>query len=390
MNKTNNKFTNKTKKIKYFKLGLIFSVSIAFISYILLNYFTLNVIERGPRLYFFLLFLELTFLLCSVILGFFWINTKYGFKKAKFYVIGISFCVIIILSGVVISNNQQRKEYSYITIDNIQRQYIVHLPTNYNDMSSYPILLALHGGSGNAKQFEDQSEFNRVADKYHFIVVYPDGLGLFEFNFHVWNSGYIGTNLNNGVNDVSFLYHLIMKLQTDYSINSSRIYMTGHSNGAMMSYRMAAEYPELFAGVAPVSGSIGGKMTPESNFYEIPKPNGSVNILAIHGKQDTNVLYNGGVTQTGFNAGERYDLSVNDSISFWIKNNNCTSLPITQNSTNNELTMESFTGGINNTFVKLVTINPANHFWENMNKVVSEEEFHGSFLAEMIWNLLTE
>ena len=61
------------------------------------------------------------------------------------------------------------------------------------------------------------------ADKYHFIVVYPIGLGLFEFNFHVWNSGYIGTSLNGGVNDVSFLYHLILKLENDYSVNSSHI-----------------------------------------------------------------------------------------------------------------------------------------------------------------------
>ena len=378
----------KTKRTIYFKIGALFSFSIVILIYFLLNYYTLAIIERGPRLYIFLFILEIIFLFCAIILGFLWIHKAFGFKRSKFYLIGISFCFIIILAGIVISNNQLRKEYSYITVDNVKRQYIVHLPTNYNDTTSYPLLLALHGGSGNAKQFEDQSNFNAIADKYHFIVVYPDGLGLFEFNFHVWNSGYIGTSLNGGVNDVSFLYHLILTLENDYSVNSSCIYMTGHSNGAMMTYRMAAEYPTLFAGVAPVSGSIGGKTTPTSAPYIISTPNASVNIVAIHGRQDTNVLYNGGITKTGFNAGQRYDDSVNQSITFWINNDNCSKIPTIQNSTNNKITLETFTGGLQNTSVRLVTINNANHFWENMDKTVSKEKFYGSSIAEMIWNLL--
>ena len=164
--------------------------------------------------------------------------------------------------------------------------------------------------------------------------------------------------------------------------------MTGHSNGAMMTYRMAAEHPSLFDGVAPVSDSIGGKTTPTSTPYIIPTPNDSVNIVAIHGSQDTNVLYNGGITKTGFNVDQSYNDSVNQSMMFWINNDNCSTIPTIQNSTNNVISLETFTGGIQNTSLKLVTINNANHFWENTDKIVVKENFNGSSMAEMIWNLL--
>ena len=382
--------TSKIKRTTIYQIGTLFSVIIFLIIYILVNYFTLDIIERGPRLFFFLYFLEIIFLLSSLIFGFFWIHKKYGFKKSKYFLFAVGFCVIIIIAGITFSNIQTRKEYSYITVDNIQRQYIVHLPLNYNISKNYPLLVALHGGTGNAKQFESQSGFDNVADQNGFIVVYPDGLGLFEFSFHIWNSGYITPSLDNGVNDVNFLHALIFHLESTYPLNTSRIYMTGHSNGAMMTYRMASEYPQLFAGVASVAGSIGGKETPDSPLYTIPGPNGSVNIIEIHGLQDTNVLYNGGYSQTGYNAGQRYDDSVNQTISFWMTNNNCSTSPTIQNSTDNTISLKSYTGGVNNTRVELVTVTNQNHFWENLNSEVMKENFLGSStLAELIWNLLT-
>jgi polyhydroxybutyrate depolymerase len=327
-------------------------------------------------------------LILSLILGFLWIHKYSGFKKSKYYIFAISLCFIIILAGNFNSNNQTRNEYSYISIDNINRQFIIHLPPNYDFNTTYPLLVALHGGTGNAKQFESQSNFDSIADKENFIVVYPDGLGLFEFNFHIWNSGYIKTDLTGGVNDVDFLYKLIESLKVQYSIDSSKIFMTGHSNGAMMTYRMAAEYPNLFSGIAPVSGSIGGKTSSEDDWYIIPHPNSSLNVVAIHGLLDTNILYNGGITQTGYNAGERYDYSVNQSINFWIKNNKCLGNSTLENSSNNKITLISFKGCENNTSVELVTLNYANHFWERMNEEVKKEIYYGSSLAEMIWNLL--
>lgn len=377
-----------TGKHRLVKIGTIISIIVFLLLYILLKNYRLAIIERGPRLFFFLFFLEIIFLFTSIIFGFFWIHKKFGFKKSKYYITAIGFCFVVILAGVVYSNYQLRKEFSYITVDNVKRQYIVHLPTDYTSNKEYPLLLALHGGSGNAKQFEDQSGFNSVADEKGFIVVYPDGLGLFEFKFHIWNSGYIPTNLDHGVNDVKFLHDLIIHLETSYSINTSRVYMTGHSNGAMMTYRMAAEYPQLFAGVASVAGSIGGKTTPTSNWYTIPKPNASVNVIEIHGLKDTNVLYNGGYSQTGYNPGQRYDDSVNQTVSFWINNNNCSTTPTIQNSTDNTISLKTYSGGINNTTVKLVTITNQNHFWENLNSEVSKEQFFGKTLSEMIWNLL--
>ena len=187
-----------------------------------------------------------------------------------------------------------------------------------------------------------------------------------------------------------FLRTLIEHLTSSLSVDESRIYLTGHSNGGMMTYRMAAEYPELFAAVAPVAASIGGKATPESNLYIIPDPSSALSLIHIHGYKDRNVLYNGGVSESGFNVGERYDLSVNNSISFWIENNNCSKPAIIESSIHSKIIMETYSNGINDTEVNLVTFNEQNHFWENLNKELNEEEFYGKNMAEMIWSLLRQ
>ena len=91
----------KTTITKYFKIGTVFSASIVILIYFLLNYYTLAIIERGPKLYILLFILEIIFLFVAIILGFLWIQKAYGFKRSKFYLIGISLCFIIILAGII-------------------------------------------------------------------------------------------------------------------------------------------------------------------------------------------------------------------------------------------------------------------------------------------------
>jgi len=347
-----------------------------------------RLMERGPNTVFFLLFCIIGFGIITIISVYFWIRQWKSKSAANKYFIAVCLIGMFGLGYMIVQNRQTRAEYHYITIDGIKRQYRVYLPTNYESGQQVPLLLALHGGSGSAKQFESYSGFNAVAEKYGFIVVYPDGIGTFEFTIHVWNSGYLESKFED-VNDVLFLTKLIAQLKSDYSINSSLVYMTGHSNGAMMTYRMAGEHAELFAAVAPVSGSIGGKATPDSPYYQIPTPSQAISIVAVHGRQDVNVLYNGGYTESGFQVGERYDDSVNTSIQFWVDQDQCNKIPSSLNSTNNKITLDRYSNGANNTEVVLVTLNEENHFWENMNNAVSAEQFYGNSLAEMIWNLLS-
>jgi polyhydroxybutyrate depolymerase len=347
-------------------------------------------LERGPRYVIFLWVCAVIGVVSSMAMGFFWVKVAKGWRVAKLYLLAIIALLIIGLSGFLYASYVDHQQYHTLTVNGVERQYLIFIPTTYSPSQPVPLLLVLHGGSGNAKQFQDQTGFNQIAQQEGFIVVYPDGLGTFKYSLHVWNSGYIKAASDMGTDDVGFLATLIENLEQTYSIDTSRIYLTGHSNGGMMTDRMAAEHPELFAAVAPVSSSIGGKATPQSPPYTIPTPSQPVTVIRTHGLQDQNVLYNGGYSQSGFQVGERYDDSENQSTTFWINNNKCQNSPAITNSTNGLITMERFTGGQNTTEVVLVTINGENHFWENMNRAVQSEQFNGGSLSEMIWNLLKE
>ena len=127
-----------------------------------------------------------------------------------------------------------------------------------------PLVVVLHGGGGNAENIEEVTGFSEKADEEGFIVVYPDGSGRLDRYLLTWNAGFCcGYALENNIDDVGFIRALIEYLQEKYAINRNMIYVTGISNGGMMSYRLGAELSDIVAAIAPVAGSIGGQATEE-------------------------------------------------------------------------------------------------------------------------------
>jgi polyhydroxybutyrate depolymerase len=171
------------------------------------------------------------------------------------------------------------------------RTYRVHLPTSYYDKSTaLPLVLGLHGGGGSGEQFENQTGLNAKADAESFIMVYPDGLINPNANVRTWNAGKCcaqnASTLN--VDDVGFISALIDKLQVDYKIDQKKVYATGHSNGAMLCYRLASELSTKLAAIAPNAGNFQMK-SPYTPVRNVP-------VIHINSKLDQNVKYTGGVT----------------------------------------------------------------------------------------------
>jgi len=294
----------------------------------------------------------------------------------------------IILAPLFLSISNQSSGYQYLTVNGIQRQYLIHVPESYDGSEQVPLLIALHGGGGDARNIQKSYGFDEISEQYGFIVVYPDGTGDLRYSLHTWNSGYIDAYASrNGIDDVEFIFQLILHLESEYQINTSAIYMTGHSNGAMMTYRFGAEHPEMLRGIAPVSGAVGGQVTDDAEVYIIPEPSQSLSVVHVHGLLDEQVLYSGGKGEKGFLA-ERVDLSVNDSIAFWVEHNNCSGTPIIETSSDDRIALWRFVGGSQSTEVLLVTLFHGNHSWLNMTGEVAGEEFIGTSLSEMIWLLL--
>ncbi len=129
-------------------------------------------------------------------------------------------------------------KHDTLDIDGLTRNYLVHIPASYDSKTPVPLLLVLHGATQSADSAERMSGMSAKADKENFLAVYPSGTG----RLPTWNSGACcGTAMQRNIDDVSFFRALIRKLEHDYAIDSKRIFVTGISNGAMMSYRLACD-----------------------------------------------------------------------------------------------------------------------------------------------------
>jgi len=174
-----------------------------------------------------------------------------------------------------------------LTVGGRARTYLVHLPPRFRERAPLPILLAFHGGGGTAAGFKAYSGLDAVADREGFVVVYPDGSGRPGRRLLTWNAGdCCGFARDVNVDDVGFALALLADLATDLPLDRRRVYATGHSNGAMMAYRVALEAAARIAAIAPVAGMM---------VADPFAPAAPVPVLHIHSVDDPRALYAGGL-----------------------------------------------------------------------------------------------
>ncbi|MCB9449929.1 MAG: prolyl oligopeptidase family serine peptidase [Anaerolineaceae bacterium] len=195
--------------------------------------------------------------------------------------------------------------------DDIPRSYILYVPHSYDPSVPTPLVVALHGRPGNGAGFALITELNPVAEANGFVVVYPDGVGQ---QWDYYND--ILPIASKSIDDVAFLRTLVADLSLDLNIDPARLYVTGFSNGGMMTERMACETSDLFAAFAPVGGTM------PIDFGAICRDAPVTPIILIHGTADVSIPWNGLVQQIG---GRTYNvlLSVPDTINFWAIHNGC-------------------------------------------------------------------
>jgi len=166
------------------------------------------------------------------------------------------------------------------------RYYLIHTPPDEAEIGGgHPLIVALHGGGSTPL---DMARFCRLAEEaanYGFATVFPSGSGPSP-EFLTWNAGVCcGHAARRDVDDVGFVRRLLDRLAGEHSIDSSRVYVAGMSNGGMMAYRAAAELPGRFAAVACVAGCLACELLP------LPA---AVPAIHFHGTADDFVPYGGG------------------------------------------------------------------------------------------------
>jgi len=244
------------------------------------------------------------------------------------------------------------------------RSYRIHIPPDYDENTPMPVIFVLHGHPHNSKIIKIQSEMDKKADEEGFIVVYPNGettpfLSLIKNLLSgVWSRWWNCWDFNR-VDDVGFIRKLIGRLKENLNINSSRIYITGFSGGAMMTYRLGSELSDIIAAIVPVAGTIGGTWYtwPDDKVYTIPEPLNPLPVIVFHGIKDQDIPYGGGWVSS------MYYYSVNESVSFWVNHNNCNSTPEINISESGNIITRTYSNGSDGSEVVLYTIVNGGHEW---------------------------
>lgn len=205
------------------------------------------------------------------------------------------------------------------------RSWVLYLPPQYDPAQPIPMVVALHGRFDTGANFAVATQFNAIAAREGFAVLYPDGQ-FFVSGSRIdrqWSyiKGLDFFPVQPAIDDIAYLRDLIEDLSERVTLDRSRLYLTGFSNGGFMTWRLACEASDLFAAFAPV-GSAGFVGWDGLCIGNPPAP-----LLFIHGSGDTNIPWNGQAEQTTLPDGTPGEVYVVwptlRTIAFWAVHNGC-------------------------------------------------------------------
>lgn len=175
--------------------------------------------------------------------------------KQTFYLLFLFVCLAC--------QNAVAQNLETINFNGQQRTMLVHAPSDIQ--ANAPLVISLHGANQDANYQHDQTQWDNCADSAKFVVVYPNAINKF------WDTG-------NNSNDLKFIEHIMSLMYDRYQIDLNRIYISGFSLGAMMTYVCMDYFAEKVAAFAPVSGVRFDNRKPSFNKH--------VSFIHTHGTGD--------------------------------------------------------------------------------------------------------
>jgi polyhydroxybutyrate depolymerase len=235
------------------------------------------------------------------------------------------------------------------------RFYIFHVPKGYKKGTAMPVVMVLHGGGGNPGVARFQSGMSDVADRENFIALYPAATNAtYTDRLLYWNAGMTPKDKRQkDIDDVAYFNAVLDDLPKWFTIDPKRIYATGISNGAHMSYRLGTQLSNRIAAFAPVAAqrAVG-------EFYG--PPSRPVSLIVFHGKKDGYLPYDGGPTYKSAFEDEMFKPE-QECIATWAKHDGCEGAPATETKGNAHL--QRWGGCKDGSEVELWTLDDGGHTW---------------------------
>ncbi len=200
------------------------------------------------------------------------------------------------------------------------RNWIAVVPRH---LPAHPALLVvLHGSNQDAARMRKATGhgFDRLAAEHGFVVVYPNAYK------GAWNDARAAADFparREGVDDGALLDAIVTGFQASHGIDPARVFVVGFSNGGQAVFRLAAQMPERFAGLAAI-----GATWPTPDNHVGPEPATPVAMLLMNGTADPIVPFDGGVISLfGFRP-RGTALSAAETARFFVRLNGITAEPV--------------------------------------------------------------
>jgi predicted peptidase len=165
--------------------------------------------------------------------------------------------------------------------------YRVYVPRSYDGDRHYPLIIALHGLGANEDSFFDSygQVVPKLAEQHGYLVAAPLGYrGDGAYGAALARSGGDPALVRKSELSELDVMRVLNLMKKNYRVDEKRIYLMGHSMGAIGTWYLAAKYPEIWAAVAPFSG-VGNPAAVET-MKSIPQ-------FVVHGAADLTVPVGG-------------------------------------------------------------------------------------------------
>jgi polyhydroxybutyrate depolymerase len=355
-------------------------------------------------------------------------------KSRKSHDLRRALAAVVCLAGLFATQRlwtQETKEK--VTVDDVDRNFMVRLPKGYDPQRHYPVVIVLHGMNQDAFDVERLTRFDDVADKNGIIAVYPIalhgrwnvgvrpterrpmGMGPGGGGHHHGGGGNPGGGGGGGypggggggypgggrqqdpnrqpdeekrpaaADDIGFFNQMLDQLGTKFSVDSSRIYAAGLSEGGFMSMRLGCALGDRIAAIATVGATM-----PKTMICLPPRP---VPLVMINGTSDPVVPYGGG-TEHNLSL---TTISAEDSAKTWAKIDRCADKPAHSKLPEHakggmETKVDTYDGCQQNAQVVLYSVKGAGNTWPGGEQYEAEKSVGKTSedvnANELIWSFL--
>lgn len=172
-----------------------------------------------------------------------------------------------------------------VKADKTEREFILYAPATAS--GPVPLVMVFHGGGGGDDWMANKSRvLTRTFNEAGYAVAYMNGSARRNGEkLRTWNAVHCcAYAAKKKINDAAYADAVVEEVDRRLGIDRTRIFLMGHSNGAMLSYRIAGQMKTTPRAIAPISGAI---------FADQPDVPDRTAIFMYHAVDDEVLSYDG-------------------------------------------------------------------------------------------------